>query len=151
MTRIEAGTAAKAGYYLNTRTWQVHPVAKDGERLPGEPGEKWMKVPVLAALALAPVLGLAFLVFLPFIGFYLTGEAALRPVLRAFRREAGELAATMAPGWQPGEAHLTGRHEESAPAAAKGPPPEAPGKEPLEELAKEIEERRAAEARKSGS
>jgi hypothetical protein len=148
MTRTEAGAAAKAGYYFNTRTWQVHPVAKDGESLPGERGERWMKVPVLAALALAPVLGLAFLVFLPFIGFYLTAEAGVRSLARAFRREAGELAATMAPGWLPGEAHLTGRSAEgeSAPAAGKGPTPE-----PLEKLAKEIEERRTAEAEKNVS
>ena len=89
---------------------------------------------------LTPVLGLTFLMFLPFIGFYLTIEAALRPVLRVFKQEATELAATMSPGWQPGEAHLTGkRHEESKIVEGQGPPAAE-----LEKLAQEIEAKRQA-------
>ncbi len=138
MTRIEAGTAAKAGYYFNPRSWEVHPVAVNGERLPGE--GTWIAVPTVAALILSPLLGLAFLMFLPFIGFYLTLEAALRPVLRAFRHGAGELAATMSPGWLPGEAHLTGKPHEHEAGVEPGPPAGE-----IEKLAGEIEARREAE------
>jgi hypothetical protein len=138
MTKHTAGSHAKPGYYLNLSSWSIHGVAEEGERLPGEPGQSWVAIPTTAALMLAPILGLAFVVFLPFIGFVLVAQAALRPALKAFRHEAGELAATMSPGWRPGEAHLTGKREEEGKAAeGQGPP-----KGDLEKLAKEIEARR---------
>lgn len=139
MTKISAGSQAKAGYYFNTSSWHIHPVPADGGVLPGEPGETWTPIPMVAALGLTPVLGLAFLMFLPFIGFYLTIEAASRPVVRVFRREAAELAATMSPGWRPGEAHLTGKREE----AGKSEEGAGPQEDGLEELAREIEARRS--------
>ncbi len=139
MTKLSAGSVAKAGYYFNLKSWEVHPVPADGERLPGEAGQQWIAVPTVAALVLTPILGLTFLMFLPFIGFYLTLEAAVQPVLRIFRHEAVELAATMSPGWQPGEAHLTGkREEENKLVEGQGPPAEGE----LEKLAREIESRR---------
>jgi len=138
MTKRTAGEQVSAGYYLSTKNWHIHPVAADGERLPGEAGESWVRISVVAALALTPVLGLAFLMFLPFIGFYLTIEAAVRPLLRAVRHETAELVATMSPGWQPGEAHLTGkRHEEKAGTETRGPP-----EGELEKLARELEAKR---------
>lgn len=138
MTRFSAGERAKAGYYFSPRSWEVHPVPADGERLPGEAGQAWFAIPTAAALVLTPVLGLTFLMFLPFIGFYLTIEAALRPLTRVLRREATELAATMSPGWQPGEAHLTGKPGAGEKEAGA---PGAPADE-LEKLAREIEEKR---------
>jgi hypothetical protein len=138
MTKLSAGSVAKAGYYFNLKSWEVHPVPADGERLPGEAGQTWIAVPTVAALVLTPILGLTFLMFLPFIGFYLTLEAAVRPVLRVFRHQAVELAATMSPGWQPGEAHLTGkREEESRTVEGQGPP-----QDELDKLAAEIEAKR---------
>jgi hypothetical protein len=50
--------------------------------------------------------------FLPFIGFYLVGQNALRPVARMFKKSTTEIAASMSPGLQPGTAHLTGRDGE---------------------------------------
>jgi len=138
MTKLSAGSQAKAGYYFNLSSWDIHPVPADGEKLPGEAGQGWIAIPTVAALVLTPVLGLAFLMFLPFIGFYLTIEAALQPVLRIFKHEASELAATMSPGWQPGEAHLTGkREEESKNVESQGPPADD-----LDALAREIEAKR---------
>ena len=138
MTRLSAGERAKAGYYFSPRSWEVHPVPADGERLPGEAGQAWFPISTAAALVLTPVLGLTFLMFLPFIGFYLTIEAALRPLTRVLRREATELAATMSPGWQPGEAHLTGKPGAGeTEAGAQGTPADE-----LEKLAREIEEKR---------
>ncbi len=140
MTKLDAGSQAKAGYYFNPRSWEVHPVPADGERLPGEAGQHWIAIPTVAALVLTPLLGLTFLMFLPFIGFYLTIEAALRPLLRVFQHEAAELVATMSPGWQPGESHLTGKRpeqEEAKKVEGQGPP-----SDDLEKLAREIEARR---------
>ena len=96
-----------------------------------------MKLTTAAALMLMPVLGGLMVVFLPFIGLYLTAQAALRPLVGMFQRSAQDLAATVTPGWQPGEAHFTGKRSEEKAAE------EAPSKEAkLEELAKEIDAKR---------
>lgn len=132
------GTAVKSGYYLNLTRWHLEPVDRDGGRLPEGKGE-WMRVNTLAALALVPVLGALFLVFLPFIGFALALQAAAMPVVRLFKASAGDLAATMTPGWQPGEAHFTGKRTEEASVDAQGPPA-MPTR--LELLEREIEAKR---------
>jgi hypothetical protein len=143
MTRREAGSAAQAGYWFNLASWEVHPVPADGERLPGEAGQQWIAIPTVAAVMLAPILGLTFLMFLPLIGFYLTIEAALRPLLRVVRHQAEELAVTMSPGWQPGEAHLTGKRSvEERPLEGQASPPAAHEEDELERLAREIESKR---------
>jgi uncharacterized iron-regulated membrane protein len=56
------------------------------------------KHPVIA-LFLAPFWGLAFLMFLPFIGFYLTAEALIVRAAKAFRMPAPAII---------GAAHMTG-------------------------------------------
>ncbi len=137
MTMIEAGTRVKKGYYFSAHTWTLQPMARDGEALPGKHGEKFLHVPLLLAFVLTPLMGAAFLMFLPLIGFYLAASAAVRPVARLFTRSATEIAATMQPGWQPGEAHLTGKRGEEG-AEEKAPPAEGE----LASLEKEIEARR---------
>ena len=114
MTTIAAGTQVKKGYYFSMKSWTLQPVAADGAALPGAAGEPYLRVPLLLAFAVAPVMGAAFLMFLPFVGFYLAGSAAVRPVANVFRRSASELAAIVQPGWAPGEAHLAGRRAETA-------------------------------------
>jgi hypothetical protein len=78
-------------------------------------------------------------VFLPFIGLYLTAKAALSPLVGMFRRSAQDLAATVTPGWQPGTAHFTGKRSEEKPADAVSSQAAK-----LEELAREIDEKRNA-------
>jgi hypothetical protein len=140
MTKLNAGTRVKKGYYFSMKQWALHPMPGDGEALPGEAGETYFHVPLLLAFAVAPLMGAAFLMFLPFIGFYLAFAAALKPVARLFHRSAAELAATVAPTWAPGEAHLTGQRTEAEGVEEKGPP--AAGNE-LKELEAEIEKRRS--------
>lgn len=137
MTTFKGGTAVTKGYYLNLSRWAIEPVAKDGERLPEGKGE-WTAIPTAAAIGLAPILGATFLMFLPVIGFVLSLQALAAPVTRMFRSSAADLAATVSPGWQPGEAHFTGkspeeRGEEEGPSAQD---------ERLDELEREIERRR---------
>ena len=127
----------QSGYYLNLSRWAIQPVSRDGERLPESRGE-WFAIPTVAALALTPILGATFLMFLPLIGFVLSLQAMVAPVVRAFRSSAQDLAATVSPGWQPGEAHFTGAPTEDA-AGAQGP---AARDEALDALEREIGRRR---------
>jgi len=70
---------APAGYYLNASRWSVHPVARDGDGLPAGPG-LWRRVPAWVALALVPLLGVTFLMFMPVAGFAVLGRhLLLRP------------------------------------------------------------------------
>ena len=138
MTTINGGSSVKSGYYLSKSAWEIFPVARDGERLPGEASEHYVKLPMAAVFLIMPVLGGLMVVFLPFIGLALTARAAFNPVVRLFKRSAEDLAATVTPGWQPGEAHFTGKRAEgSAPAE-----PAAKDAE-IESLSKEIESKRS--------
>jgi hypothetical protein len=138
MTTMTSGAAVKSGYYLNLSRWAIEPVAKDGGRLPEGRGT-WTKIPTVAALALVPILGATFLMFLPFIGFALVAQAMVAPVMNLFHASASDLAATMHPGWRPGEAHFTGKADESAGTEEKGPTSQG---ERLESLEREIAEKR---------
>jgi len=131
----ESGSAVRSGYYLNATRWQVEPIAADGDTLPAGPG-RWTRIPTAAALVLVPVLGAAFLVFLPLIGFVLACQALAAGMVKTLRGPATQLAATVSPGWQPGEAHFTGKRPENAGVEEKGPT--ASG-DALEALAREIE------------
>jgi len=139
-TTYESGSKVNGGYYFNAARWHVEPIANDGDRLP-EGNGRWMKVPTAAALLLVPILGATFLMFLPFIGFALLAQAIAVKTVGLFRTSATELAATVSPGWQPGEAHFTGKRAESAGVEEKGPT--ASG-DALDALAEEIERKRKA-------
>ena len=137
MKTINGGSAVKGGYYLSKSNWEIIPIEHDGERLPGPAAEHYVRVPTAAALALMPVLGGLMVVFLPFIGLYMTAKAALRPVGKMFHRSAQDLAATVTPGWAPGAAHFTGKAGDDTVAGES-----KAGEETLEALEQEIEEKR---------
>jgi hypothetical protein len=141
MKTLNAQSPVKSGYYFSLDRWTVQPVAKDGELLAGDPGERFVAISLPLAVAAAPILGAGFLMFMPAIGIYLLAVAAARPVTRLFHRTTSELAATMSPGLVPGEAHLTGKTGAEA-AAAVGRSEERE----LDALQAEIDARRAKRA-----
>lgn len=134
-TTYESGSAVRSGYYLDASRWHIEPIANDGDRLPAGRGS-WRRIPAAVALVLVPALGGLFLVFLPFAGIYLTLRALVNPLVVAFQGGATELAATVTPGWQPGEAHFTGKRQEAREDGTAG-------SDGLEALAREIERRRS--------
>ncbi len=71
MITIKGGQKAKGGTYVGVRDGEWVTVPKDGGILPGTAREQFLKMP-LAAIA-APFLGLAYLIFLPFVGFVMGG------------------------------------------------------------------------------
>jgi len=138
MTTFQSGAAVQSGYYLNPIRWHIAPIAADGQRLPEGAGS-WMKVNTVVALVLVPILGATFLMSLPVIGFVVFAQALATPVLKLFRAGATDLAATVSPGWQPGEAHLTGKTPEGAAAEEKRP---AAAEARLDALEKDIAAKR---------
>ncbi len=135
MTKYLGGYAAQSGYYWNARAWSIAAIPAPGGLLPGTVQDKYLRVPLLAVFLLMPLLGGLFVVFLPFIGFALFFYAIVRKLAGGAKKSAEELAATVTPGWVPGEAHLTGKPGEKKEG-------EAAPSERMDKLAKEIEEKR---------
>jgi hypothetical protein len=135
MATYTGSSNVRGGYYLSTRTWTVEVVGNEGGTLPGPATTRYLSVPFPLLFLVVPIIGLAFLVFLPFIGFALLANAIVRRVTGHVAVEATRLAATVAPDAATGAAYLAGEKGEEKPA-------EKVTKE-LEELEKEIEEKRS--------
>jgi hypothetical protein len=81
---LNGGTKVPAGFYFNKANWEIVTVSgKKGGLLPGDAKAGYLRVPAVAMLAGAPVLGAAFVVFLPVIGFALLASAAFKKAFRA--------------------------------------------------------------------
>ncbi len=66
--KYSAGQFVPSGTYLNRKTWDLVQVSEGGDHLSGGDGVTYYRVPVLLVLALGPLAGLAFVVFLPIAG-----------------------------------------------------------------------------------
>lgn len=73
MTTYTGTQQVTPGLYLNLKRRTMEHVEKDGP-LPGVETDRYYRVPMLLWLAVAPLLGLAFVIFLPFIGFAMVGR-----------------------------------------------------------------------------
>lgn len=135
-TTFAAHETVPGGWYLNPMRLAIVAVPEGGGRLPAGAGS-WRRVSALAAFALAPIVGALYVLALPVGVIALLAAALAAPTLRLLRGGTGELAATLTPGWTPGEAHLTGRRSHAAPASFA---PDAR----LDALAREIAARRGS-------
>ena len=139
MAKHTGGMQVEGGYYWNPRNWEVEVVAPEGGKLKGAANAKYLKIPFPALFVVVPLLGALFLMFLPFIGFALFGYAIVKKVTGGVKQGATELASTMTPGgFATGEAHFTGK-----PGEEKHGEGEAKAQKEIEQLAKEIEARKA--------
>jgi len=133
-----------SGLWWNGGTFSLRSVGEEGGTLP-ETGAPWRRVPGWLLLPLAPVLGGAFVVALPFVGAFMVAQAVARRAVAGGGQAARDLAATVAtPAARPGEAHLTGAPGEPPAGPPAGPPaaPAAPLQgEPLDEVEEEIRAR----------
>ena len=134
MTTFNGNSSVSGGYYLSTKTFAIEVIGNEGGTLPGAADVKYVSVPFPLLFAVVPVIGLAFLMFLPAIGFALCAKAVAMKVTGHVAEGATSLAATVAPDLATGAAYLAGHKEEEK--AADQVTPE------LEKLAKELEEKR---------
>ena len=97
MRELESGNKVPGGFYFDKTSWQLVTVNGDEGVLPGDKAARYFKVPALLVLAGSPVVGGAFVMFLPFIGFalfirHLAGKAkekaAVTPEPAAARTKA---------------------------------------------------------------
>jgi hypothetical protein len=136
MTTHTGNSSVQSGYYLNTHSFAVEVISDEGGTLPGPASTKYVAVPFPALFLVVPVVGLAFLMFLPAIGFALFGQALVMKVTGHVAAGAGSLAASVTPDLATGAAYLAGHKE--------GEEKSEPATPEVEKLAKEIEEQRKA-------
>ncbi|MBL0278297.1 MAG: hypothetical protein IPQ24_19885 [Anaeromyxobacter sp.] len=112
MTTHTGNSSVQSGYYLNTRSFAIEVVPEGGGTLPGAATAKYVSVPFPALFLVVPVVGLAFLMFLPAIGFALFAQALVMKVTGHVAEGASSLAASVAPDLAPGAAYLAGHKDE---------------------------------------
>jgi hypothetical protein len=142
MASFPGGTAVKRGYYIDGREFEFATVERDGDALPGGPDRRWLHLPVIAVVAVAPALGGLFVISLPLISFGLAAYAIAKKVAKVVGAGAREIGATLSPELRPGEAHLTGKPEKEEPAAGAAKREGAAGDIELDALQDEVEQAR---------
>lgn len=105
MTTYTGTQNVEPGLYINFKKFTVMTMDEGGP-LPGAETDTWRRAPLLLVLATAPLAGLAFVMFLPFIGFamvaYLLGDKAIGWAGNAVT----EMVRVVRPGWVPALAFL---------------------------------------------
>ena len=97
MATFTGNSSVSPGYYLSTKSFAIEVIGNGGGTLPGPSTVKYVAVPFPLLFAVVPVVGLAFLMFLPAIGFYLFGQALVMRVTGHVAEGASSLAATISP------------------------------------------------------
>lgn len=87
MTKYTGGETVKAGFYWNRGKMGAEVIPAEGGTLPGTPETVYNRIPWPVLLVVAPAMGGAFAMFLPFLGLgmlakyafgLLTGRRAVR-------------------------------------------------------------------------
>ncbi len=109
MTKHTGGNAVKAGFYWNLGKWEMVTLSGVGGVLPGQSSDRYLKVPILAFLFVAPVMGGLYALFLPFIGFAILFAFLGRKLGFAGRAALARVGVLVGPEWRPGESYMAGK------------------------------------------
>lgn len=133
---LTGGRKAKAGIYWNKGSWNLVTLSgKGGGVLPGGEAQEYVRIPAVALLAVAPLMGASYVVFLPFIGFAMLADYLGKKAGTGVKDGVAHMAGVMSPEWRPGEAYFLGRRKRGT----KGKAAKSGG---LDKLEKEIEAKR---------
>ena len=109
MKRYHGGDQVKPGGYWSYTNGRYARVAAEGGTLPGANETAYLRAPLPLVMVLSPVIGLSFVIFLPFIGLamglYLVARG-LRVVVEQLVEGTLKVAA---PNWAPGRAYFARR------------------------------------------
>src|SRR3989304_5641347 len=77
--KYRGGKNVRYGFYWNLKEWEAQIIPREGGELKGAANDGFIRLPLLAVLVLAPLMGAAYAFFLPFIGIamvlmYLAGR-----------------------------------------------------------------------------
>jgi hypothetical protein len=74
---VNGGTQVGPGYYFCTKGFEFEVVGEAGGTLPGTDARQFVAIPFPLLFLVIPIVGFAFLIFLPAIGFALVAYAAI--------------------------------------------------------------------------
>jgi hypothetical protein len=106
MTTYTGTQNVDPGLYYAVRPFKLTSVDQRGP-LPGAEDRRYHRVPMILMLAAAPLLGLAFVIFLPFIGFAMVAWLLGGKVAELAARAAAEAVRVVRPAWAPSLAFLS--------------------------------------------
>jgi hypothetical protein len=109
MRELKGGNKVPGGFYYHKGNWEITVVQGEKGVLPGSEETTWVRIPTLAMLVGAPVMGGLFVVFLPFLGFAMLFNHLGKKAATGLRRAADEVGAAVSPAWQPGTATFAGK------------------------------------------
>ena len=130
MMKYRGGQRVIGGTYWCPMSGEVVTVPKAGGKLPGDEKRRFVKAPAPILVAAMPLMGLAYVIFLPFAGFAaLIGYAGYRGWL-ALRLASGGMWRVATLEWRPGVSYL-GR---------RAPRPKKEGDGEAERLLRDVEQ-----------
>ncbi len=106
MVRLHGGNAAKAGVYFNRRQLAFASLPDNGV-LPGTAADEYREIPAIAMLALGPMLGLAYAIFLPFIGLAMAVGTLMQKLAQPTLAALEAAARGLRPAWHPAMSFLS--------------------------------------------
>lgn len=106
MKRYYGQNKVAPGLYFQTRSLSFESRHEAGT-LPGDPTDSYLRVPAVALLIGGPLLGLAYAIFLPFIGFVMLARLIAAKVAGLSADAARVATRSARPSWQPMTAFLS--------------------------------------------
>ncbi len=106
MRQYRGSETVEPGLYFNLHQLSFKSIDEQGP-LPGGSDDVYRHVPTLALLVVGPLLGLAYVVFLPFIGFAMVAWLLGVKTAHLAAGTARGVARVLRPGWEPSMAFLS--------------------------------------------
>ena len=106
MKHYQAHDTVDEGFYFNPRRFAIKSLEERG-RLPGETGDAYLRLPALAVLPLALVASLAYVIFLPLVGFLMLGRIAVEKLADLVGSGGRSAVRVLQPAWLPARAYLS--------------------------------------------
>ena len=102
------------GYYWNLSNGEIVTVPKGGAILAGEYENRYLRIPGLLVLVLAPLLGILYILFLPLIAIVAVTVELVKWLMRTLKAGVEDLVlAISSPSWVPGRSYMAGRIQRS--------------------------------------
>lgn len=144
MKRYQGGNEVKGGFYFNTTQKDLVTVEDDFGMLPGDGTDTYFRVPLPVMLTAGPLIGLVYVIFLPFIAFAMILAVAGERAWTGARNFGTWMLQNATTSWKPGVATLLWwkhpRKEEKP--EANTPTADTAKTDALSEMEKEIADRR---------
>ena len=119
MTRYYGNENVEPGIYFSLEHLSFVSMDESGQ-LPGSAETVYRRVPAIALLVVGPLVGLAYVIFLPLIGFVMLGRVVAATAWALAQDAAHALVRVLEPAWQPARAFLSrGKRKEKGEKATE--------------------------------